>query len=146
MASHIPSHQPLTLTPFLFTHRHRWHGWHLLHSAQRTQGLSSRPWWQKGPPRYRTVSRWACLPHSAQTRASAGCASPHHWGPRHWGPHHWGPLLDPQSYSQVLRPDCCLKLQSSSAHKCLMGPRPEAKVTGDWMAGPWPWILKGSPE
>lgn len=139
------------MSPVLLTHRRRWLGWHLLHSVRRTRGPSSHPWWQTGPPHYHTVSRWACLPRSAQTRASFGCASPHHWGPRHWDPRHWGLhhqglLPGPQCYSQDLQGDCRRKLQFSRAHKCLPGPQPEAKVVGGWLAGPRPWILKGSPE
>lgn len=135
----FPATSPPLLSPFLVTHQHRWHGWRLLHSAQRTPGLSSPPWWPRVPPRYHTVSRWACPPHSARTRASVGCASPHHWGP-----HRWVLLPDPQNYSQVLWWGCCLRLRFPSAHQCLMQPQPEAEVIGGWMAGPW--ILKGSLE
>lgn len=118
-----------------FAHQHRWRGWRLLHSARRTRGLSSHPWWWTVPPHYHTSSRWACLPRSAQTRASACCASPHHWGLR----------PGPQSRSQGHLWDYSQRLKDPRAHNYMKGTLTGAVVTAGWVACPWSRILKDSP-
>lgn len=131
--SHFPSHHPCS-TSSSSAHQRRWRGWHRLHSARRTRGPSSHPWSSTVPPRCHTLSRWACLPRSAQTHAFACCASPRHWGPR----------PGPQSHSRRHPRDYSLRLQDPKAHSCMMGPLFGAVVTARWRADPSSRILKGN--